>query len=249
MGTQFDILIIDENRLNCLQIWNEIIIELRRLDQLFNRFDDTSETSVINREAALRPVSVSPEMWSILQNCQMYHTRTLSLFDITLNDLSIVVLDKDDQSVFFLSEDISLDFGGYAKGYALLKIRDLIHKANIQHCFADFGNSSIFGIGHHPYGNAWKVSFENHYNRDNLLDEISLKDMALSVSGNTPSYSGHILRPGSIDPIVAYKAVSVISENPLDAEVLSTVFMIATNTEKKIISENFKIQSTAEYNL
>lgn len=249
MGTRFDILIIDQDRVKSQDIWHDIVFELQRLDLLFNRFDTTSETSKINREAALTPVPVSPEMWSILQNCQMYYTRTLKLFDITLNDFSTVELIENNHSIFFPKKDISLDFGGYAKGYALAKLRDVVLQSEVQHCFMDFGNSSILGIGHHPYGDAWKVSFENPYKQDVVLDEISLKDMSLSVSGNTPSYTGHIVRPDSGESIKGHKAISIISEDPLDAEVLSTVFMIATNEEKNQISGNFTIQKIAEYSL
>lgn len=249
MGTRFDILIINQNRLVSHEIWNDIVFELRRLDQIFNRFDDTSETSKINREAVLTPVQVSTEMWSVLKNCQMYHIRTLGLFDITLDNFSKVVLNENDHTVFFSIKDISLDFGGYAKGYALLKIKDIIRQTEVRNCFADFGNSSILGIGHHPYGDAWKVSFENPHNRSVILDEISLKDMALSVSGNTPSYTGHIVRPDAREPVNGHKAISVMAENALDAEVLSSVFMIASNKEKKQIAENFIIQHVAEYSL
>lgn len=247
MGTRFDILIIDQNRLESQEIWNDIVFELRRLDRIFNRFDSISETSKINREAILEPVHVSPEMWSILRSCQIYYTRTLGLFDVTLKDFSKVLLDEKKHSVTFLKKDISLDFGGYAKGYALVKIKDLIHQAGVQHCFVDFGNSSILGIGHHPYGDSWRVSIKNPYNHDEVLDEISLKDLALSVSGNTPSYTGHIVRPTSGESMKGRKVVSITSEDPLDAEVLSTVFMIANDAEKERITEDFKVQNIAEY--
>jgi thiamine biosynthesis lipoprotein len=249
MGTRFDILIIGQNRLKAREIWDDTVSELQCLDRIFNRFDNTSETSKINREAILAPVHVSPEMWYILQSCRMYHTRTLGLFDITLHNFSTLLMNEDNRSVFFPEKDISLDFGGYAKGYALVKIRDLIRQAGVQHCFIDFGNSSILAIGRHPYGDAWKVSIENPYDRNEILNEISLKDMALSVSGNTPSYTGHILNPNSGTPVKEHKVVAITSANPLDAEVLSTVCMIANDTEKQRILENFKIQNIAEYHV
>jgi thiamine biosynthesis lipoprotein len=249
MGTRFDILIIGQNRLQSREIWDDTVSELQCLDWIFNRFDNTSETSKINREAILAPVHVSPEMWYILKSCQIYYKRTFGLFDITLHDFSTVLMNEDDHSVFFSKKDISLDFGGYAKGYALVKIKDLIRQAGVQHCFMDFGNSSILGIGRHPYGDSWKVSIENPYDRDEILNEISLKDMALSVSGNTPSYTGHILNPNSGTSVKEHKVVAITSENPLDAEVLSTVFIIANDTEKQRILEDFKIQDIAEYNL
>ncbi len=247
MGTRFDILIIGQNKLKSQEVWKDVVFELRRLDRIFNRFSSTSETSKINREAILEPVHVSQEMWTILKSCRQYNIRTLGLFDITLDDFSKVLLDEREHTVIFLKKDISLDFGGYAKGYALVKIKDLIHQAGVKHCFVDFGNSSILGMGHHPYGDAWKVSIENPYNHDEVLGEISLKDEALSVSGNTPTYTGHIVRPMSREAIKGNKVVSITSKDPLDAEVLSTVFMIADDTEKKRITEGFKVQNTVEY--
>ena len=49
MGTRFDLLIIDQDRLKCQEAWNYINSELQRLDQLFNRFDSASETSKIKQ--------------------------------------------------------------------------------------------------------------------------------------------------------------------------------------------------------
>lgn len=249
MGTRFDILIIGQSKLKSQEIWNDIVFELQRFDRIFNRFDSTSETSKINRKAVLEPVHVSLEMWTILKSCRQYNIRTLGLFDITLDDFSKVLLDEREHSVIFLKEDISLDFGGYAKGYALAKIKDLIHQAGVKHCFIDFGNSSILGMGRHPYGDAWKVSIENPYNHDEVLDEISLKDEALSVSGNTPAYTGHIVRPASREAMKERKVLSITSKEPLEAEILSTAFMVATREEKKYLSENFEIINIIEYSL
>ena len=61
-------------------------------------------------------------------------------------------------SVRFDGEETSLDFGGFAKGYALKKIGVLLREAGVGSAFVDFGNSSILGIGRHPYGPCWRVS-------------------------------------------------------------------------------------------
>jgi len=87
-------------------------------------------------------------------------------------------------------------------------------------------------MGHHPFGDAWTVSIENPFVTGQTVDEISLHDAALSVSGNTPSYSGHIVHPKSGKPEVEQKLVSVLIHDPLDAEVLSTTFLIASESEK-----------------
>ena len=61
-------------------------------------------------------------MKSILQLCSYYYETTSHLFDITLKDFSQIQL-HEHSYISFTSPDISLDFGGFAKGYALKKIR------------------------------------------------------------------------------------------------------------------------------
>ena len=124
MGTRFDILLIhsDIDRLNTL--WADIAYELERLDKILNRFDPHSEVSKINNHASQSKIQISKELKSILQLCSYYYQTTSHLFDITLKDFSRIQL-HEHSYISFTSPDISLDFGGFAKGYALKKIRKL----------------------------------------------------------------------------------------------------------------------------
>ena len=227
MGTRFDILLIhsDIDRLNTL--WADIAYELERLDKILNRFDPHSEVSKINNHASQSKIQISKEMKSILQLCSYYYETTSHLFDITLKDFSQIQL-HEHSYISFTSPDISLDFGGDA--------------------FANFGNSSILGIGHHPYGDCWKVSFLNPYNQS-LLKEFDLQDTALSTSGNTLQYTGHIMNPLTGIFNKQRKASSILSPDPLEAEILSTVWMIANEQEQKKISEKFNNIQATLYNL
>lgn len=123
MGTRFDILLIhsDAERLNGL--WTHIINELERLDKILNRFDPHSEVFGINKHALQSYIQISKELEKILQLCQYYYENTFHLFDITLKDFSKIQI-HDHQRISFMSPDISLDFGGFAKGYALKKIKN-----------------------------------------------------------------------------------------------------------------------------
>ena len=128
MGTRFDILLIhsDAERLN--RLWFHIINELERLDKILNRFDPQSEVSGINKHALLSYIQISKELEEILQLCQYYYENTFHLFDITLKDFSRIQL-HEHSYISFTSPDISLDFGGFAKGYALKKIRKFMQYA------------------------------------------------------------------------------------------------------------------------
>ena len=249
MGTRFDIVLVGKSRQCAEPIWLELINELKKLEHLFNRFDKSSEVSQINNDAKNGFVSVNPEMWAVLQDCKRYYDLTLGLFDITKKDFSKVCFRESDNSVSFLSEEISLDFGGYAKGYSLRKIQDILQRNEVSRCFVDFGNSSILGIGTHPYGDSWKVGIMNPYCEGEIADEISLRDEAMSVSGNTPTYSGHIIHPVSGKQNELPKAVCVVAKNSLDAEVLTTTAMIASPEEMHEIVKKFNIKSISEYDL
>lgn len=247
MGTRFDILVIGKQRQESEAIWYSVDMELKRLNNMLSRFNELSEISRINDNATKKPVTVTSEMWNILNDCRRYNQKTLGLFDVTLKDFTKVVLNEHKKSVVFSDKDIKIDFGGYGKGYALKKIKDILIKNKVQNSFVDFGNSSILGIGHHPHGDAWKVTINNPYKNGETVDELSLKDSALSISGNTPTYNNHIINPvlGKLNG--DQKTVAIITDDPLEAEVLSTAFMIADETEKKEIKNSFNILFAKEY--
>ena len=243
MGTRFNILLIhsDIDRLNTL--WANITYELERLDKILNRFDPHSEVSKINNHTSQSKIQISKEMESILQLCSYYYETTSHLFDVTLKDFSRIQL-HEHSCISFTSPDISLDFGGFAKGYALKKIKRFIEQEDVNHAFVNFGNSSILGIGHHPYGDCWKVSFLNPYNQS-LLNEFNLKNTTLSTSGNTIQYTGHIMNPITGLFNEQRKASSILSADPLEAEILSTVWMIVNKEQQLLLTKNFKnIQAT-----
>lgn len=193
MGTRLDILMIHSNLPLLNMLWAHITDELERLDKMLNRFDATSEVSKLNSHTQQDSVSVSAELEDILRSCQYYYEKTLHLFDITLNDFSQIQI-HGNHHISFSNFSVTLDFGGFAKGYALKKIQEILLRGNIENAFVDFGNSSIMGIGHHPYGDCWKVSLQNPYTQQ-TLDEFCLTDNTLSTSGNTEQYTGHIINP------------------------------------------------------
>lgn len=249
MGTRFDILVVIENKTMGEDLWSKIQLELFRLDKLLNRFDVGSEVSQINANAYSSPFIISPEMLEILLNCKKYHDKTSSLFDITLKDYNKVLLNTGNKSVFFEEKDLQLDFGGYAKGYAIEKINDILIKHAIKNYFINFGNSSIYASGSHPYGNCWSIGIENPYNKGEMLGEYKLNDNGMSTSGNMPSNPKHIVNPFTGNYNEEKKIVSVVTKNAVDAEVLSTSLMIVQKEDEEKILNNFNVSEMLIYKL
>lgn len=88
-------------------------------------------------------MTVGEELWNILLNCKRYNELTEGYFDITLQGFDQVLLTEEDKSIFFFSESLHIDLGGYGKGYALAKIRELLEENGIGKALVNFGNSSV----------------------------------------------------------------------------------------------------------
>ena len=121
---------------------------------------------------------------------------------------------------------------------ALKKIGVLLREAGVGSAFVDFGNSSILGIGRHPYGPCWRVSLPDPAT-GNALAEFDLVDRALSVSGNTAAHAEHIVNPHTGLRDASRQIVAVVADDPLDAEVVSTAWMIAGEPQRRRIACGF----------
>ena len=241
MGTRLDVLMTGNESL-LTDVWNRIAAETGRLHRMLNRFDPESEISCINHKATTNPVELSDELWNMLADIKKYHRDTLGYFDITLRDFNGVILDESRRTVAFVEKNIYLDLGGYAKGYALEKMREIMSAAGVMQALVNFGNSSILALGAHPYGDCWGVTVDNPFMPGQQLKTYELRNQSLSVSGNTPQRMKHIINPHSGKYISEKKIVSVVSTNAVEAEVLSTAIMVADQSVNNVFNHvNFDI--------
>lgn len=248
MGTQFDILMVGGDPRLFGTVWEKIESEVRRLDKMLNRFDPESEVSFVNREAGHYPVTVGEELWEILQDCKRYNELTEGYFDITLQGFNQVLLTEEDKSIFFFSESLHIDLGGYGKGYALAKIRELLEENGIAKALINFGNSSVLAVGTHPCGEYWPVGLDNPFTKERIAD-LKLCDSSLSTSGNMPSHPRHIVNPHTGTFVDEKKMVSVVAKDPVVAEILTTAFMIADDERIPVIASHFDIYEKHVYKL
>lgn len=248
MGTQLDVLLIGDDRQTLEDVWEQVTTELVRLEKMLNRFDPESEVSRINREAPLREVTVSDELWEILQDCRRYYILTEGYFDITLSDLRQASFREDANSLVFLRPDLHIDLGGYGKGYALKRMRQIISAGEVRNAFVNFGNSSVLGMGSHPHGDYWPVGLENPFTRQPVAS-VRLCDSSLSTSGNTPAHPRHILNPLTGEYTEERKMVSVVAPDPVDAEVLTTALMVAPEERGEELIKHFDINEKHIYPL
>lgn len=238
MGTRFDALVRGFSEGVSRRIWEEIC-SLMSLDEgIFDRFKPESEVSELNVNLKEKGYSsLSSELEAAIVKSGEYWSLSAGLFDITRQDFS--KLRVENHRLYSEEKGIDLDFGGFAKGWTLGRIVALLKRNGAVSAFLDLGNSSIYAMGEHPAGAPWKLDLNSPYD-GRLLDSFELKDTALSISGNSPSYNGHIIDPRSGQAQTGRLVCSVQSPDPLEAEVLSTVAMLEKIEYENVIIKRYE---------
>lgn len=237
MATQLDMLVMG-NETDTLGAWKETEMKLLEMEKLMSCHDPHGTLFHVNETFSQYPVELDDELWNIVKDCERYHKASNGLFDVTLGKFDNIILNEDDHTIYSFSESARIDLGGYGKGYALERIKNILLKRGFKQAFINFGNSSALALGHHPCGDYWPVGIENPYTHKKI-DDIKLCDRALSVSGNAPRHENHIINPLTGRYADSARITAIVSEDAVEAEVLSTAFMIANEKQQKEIANNF----------
>ena len=245
MHTRIDLILCNQPQVDSLAVTEEIYNEIERIERLGNRFNPTSEISLINRLASGTAIEITAELYSILSECIEYNRKTDRVFDVTIHSknnyrhgINDILLSTTDQTVFFSHPDVQIDLSGYLKGYALDRVKDILVRNNSCDVLVNIGNSSILAMGNHPYGKGWKIgTVSSRLAKDK---EGWLYNEFLTTSGNDSHKRKHIINPHTGEYVEGVKEMSVVTTEGVLGEVISTSFII--NPEIKIKSNfDFRI--------
>lgn len=255
--------------------------ELRAHERMMSRFDAQSSVSDVNRRATENAVQLPEGIWEVLSLCGDYWKRTHGAFDITLwplNRLWREHLDRGEEptgeaieqargqtgferlqfdeaahTVRFQREGMSIDLGGFGKGFALERLVGSLRAEGVERAFLSFGESSIAVLGSHPYGPTWPVGVANMFQPSETVHTFQLHNASLSSSGTAPFNQmggsrtfGQIIDPRNGRPIEGYRTMSVASPGGMEAEILSTALLVAPERERAAILSGFSGISALE---
>lgn len=170
-----------------------------RLVGLWHFHDDVSRGNVPHAAEIARLVQANPQM-------------------------SNLVIDEDGLSC--TNPSVQIDFGGYAKGYALDRARELLRERNITDAFINMGGH-VMALGR--YGDRrWAVVIR-HPRHAGALARLELDDGEIvSTSGDYERYFvadgrryAHLIDPRTGYPVDHAQAVSVIMSSGQDSGALS----------------------------
>jgi thiamine biosynthesis lipoprotein len=121
---------------------------------------------------------------------------------------------------------VHLDFGGYAKGYALDRAADILHENGIRNALVNVGGN-IMALGRHA-GRPWRIGLESPRGKG-ILATIELADgEAIGSSGDYRRYYeiggkrySHIIDPRTGYPVPGVQSVTVLVPGRAGAGALS----------------------------
>lgn len=202
MGTRFEIALpARDGRVDdpCLRAAGEAALdEIEEWHRRLSRFAPDSLLSHINRTAAAAPVRLDREVFDLCAEALAVWRHSDGAFDVTMAPAltlrgfadsavptrgfggvaGFITLDADCRTIAFERGDVSLDFGGVAKGHALDRAADRLRAAGVGCALLHGGTSSVLAVGRPPGQPAWRVALGPR--ADGAV--VSLADSALSIS-------------------------------------------------------------------
>ncbi len=240
MGSRFEITVVAQNETEGDQYIKIAIAEIDRIEKLISSWDPNSETSKINNAAGKNPVTVSKELYDLIDRCLKISKLTDGAFDISYASMDRIwkfdgsmktmpskeaiqesvskvgfeniILDKQNNSVFLKLPGMKIGFGAIGKGYAADKAKELLR---INSVLSGIINASgdMNTWGKQPDGSDWKVALTNPMDKNKGFGLLPVVDKAVVTSGN---YEKQVVFNGTkyshiIDPRTGYPSTGVLS--------------------------------------
>ena len=192
---------------------------LNEIEQIASAKKADSELSYVNNNAYEQSVTVSEELFFLLENGLYYSRLTNGGFDITLGsivelwgigtnnarvpDLSeiaeavensgfeFLLLDKAELSVRFLKPGLKIDLGAIAKGYAADEMKRVLIEHNVKNALLNLGGD-IITIGDNN-GKGWLIGLSDPFNPDTgkYCARLRIFNQTIVTSGNYERYFIH----------------------------------------------------------
>lgn len=240
------------------KILDEVFNRLKELESILSINKLGTELDKVNEMAGKEPVKVGDDTFIVVTQGLKYSKLSQGSLDITIGPLvklwgigtdtakvpteseinekkslinyNDLVLDENNKTIFLKRENMIIDLGAIAKGYAADEVAEILTKNNVKSAIIDLGGN-IFALGSKVDGSNWKIGIQDPENtRGASIGYIELSNKSVVTSGiyeryfeaNGKKYH-HILNPQTGFPYEnEILGVSIISDKSIDGDALST---------------------------
>ncbi len=217
------------------------------VDQTYNNWNPDSEISQLNHLQPRQIVALSPQLATFLKKIDHIIHLTQGRFDPTIAPIKTALLAGTlatptigwehihlENTLFWKDQNVTLDLGGVAKGYAVDLLTERLTQAGYQNLYVEWGGE-IRTTGHHPKKRPWKIAILGG-------KTLTLTTTALATSGSYlqkwtldgTTYT-HIIDPSTKKPLLEegpITSVTVQCTSCYEADALATAIMLFPSKEE-----------------
>ena len=215
MGSRFDISVVTESEEKGNEYIDIAISEINRIENIISSWDPTSQTSLINKNAGIKPVKVDKELFDLVERSVAISKLTNGAFDISYASMDRIwkfdgsmttmpseeaiqksvekvgyqniILNKEENTVFLKIKGMKIGFGAIGKGYAADQTKKLLISKGAK---AGIINASgdMNTWGKQATGEDWKVGITNPLNKNKVFALLPISNSSVVTSGNYEKY-------------------------------------------------------------
>ncbi|WP_231374067.1 FAD:protein FMN transferase [Aureivirga marina] len=189
--------------------------EVRRIENVISSWKTNSETAMINNSAGKNAVSVSKELFGLIERSIRISKLTDGHFDISFasidkiwyfdkpiekipDSVSVqksvskinyknIILNKEKQSVFLKEKGMKIGFGAIGKGFAAEAVKRKLQKLGVKSGLIN-ASGDLICWGKNPKSEKWQVAIANPNDKNNALGWFPLNNSSVVTSGNYENY-------------------------------------------------------------
>ena len=240
MGSRFDITVVAHNQVQADANIDMAVAEITRIEKLISSWNPNSQTSLINRNAGIKPAVVDKELFQLIERAIGISRLTDGAFDISYASMDRIwkfdgsmskmpseeeieasvskvgfkniILDPEKQTVFLKEKGMKIGFGAIGKGYAADKAKDLLVAKGVPSGIIN-ASGDMNTWGKQPNGQEWKVAITNPMDKNKVFALLPIANGAVVTSGN---YEKFVRFNGKryahiIDPRTGYPSTGILS--------------------------------------
>ncbi|QHS59131.1 FAD:protein FMN transferase [Chitinophaga agri] len=212
MGNRFEVTIVDDDRLSAMEHINAAIDEVRRIEDLLTTYSESSQTSLINRNAGIQPVTVDREVCELILRAERISRVTQGAFDLSYGSVDKrlwnfdrgltalpdpvtarqmvrlinyrnIQVNIERHEVMLLEPGMRIGFGGIGKGYAAERAKQLLQQRGVRSGIVNAaGDLTTWGL--QPDGTPWTVGIADPDSKHHPFSYLNISNQAIATSGN-----------------------------------------------------------------
>jgi FAD:protein FMN transferase len=188
--------------------------EMYRIESVMSTWRPSSEISRLNGGAGGAPVTISRELYSLIDSSFFYSRATAGAFDVTVRPLvrlwgfqggepklpsdeeiasalslvgyAAIVLDSA-ASTAALPAGMQIDLAGIAKGYAVDRCVAVLAGLGVRSALVNIGGN-IFAMGAPPGKKGWTIGVRDPNGGLDMVGTLVIRDEAVATSGNYENF-------------------------------------------------------------